>query len=116
MHAWWYNKLTASEYAMNHHQDHVVLQGHIIIDSLIPAQRTMRTLILSVGPALFVASMLHSVPTGNLLPATVPTVCADANSSVPTKSADRGSLQAVALVMDAASFLTEVSQSLGRST
>lgn len=100
---------------MNHHQERVVLQGHII-DSLILAQSTMRILILSVGLAFLVASTLHSVPTGNLLPAPVPTVCVDANSSVPTKLADRGNFQAVALVMDAASFLTEVARSLGRST
>jgi lysine-ketoglutarate reductase/saccharopine dehydrogenase-like protein (TIGR00300 family) len=87
----------------------------VITDS-IQAQSAMRALIPGVGLALLVASTLHSVATGNLLPATVPTVCVDVNPSVPTKLADRGSFQAVGLVMDASSFLTEVARALGRLT
>jgi len=87
----------------------------VITDS-VQAQSAMRALIPGVGLALLVASTLHSIATGNLLPATVPTVCVDVNPSVPTKLADRGSFQAVGLVMDAASFLTELARLLGRST
>ncbi|MGE0643824.1 MAG: TIGR00300 family protein [Nitrospira sp.] len=87
----------------------------VITDS-VQAQSAMRALIPDIGLALLVASTLHSVATGNLLPATVPTVCVDVNPSVPTKLADRGSFQAVGLVMDAASFLTEVARALGRQT
>jgi lysine-ketoglutarate reductase/saccharopine dehydrogenase-like protein (TIGR00300 family) len=86
----------------------------VITDSVL-AQRAMRAHVPGVGLALLVASTLHAVATGNLLPATVPTVCVDVNPSVPTKLADRGSFQAVGLVMDAASFLTEVARALGRS-
>ncbi len=75
----------------------------------------MRKAIPGVGLALLVASTLHAVATGNLLPAAVPTVCVDINASVPTKLADRGSFQAVGLVMDAASFLNELARQLGRS-
>ncbi|OQW37885.1 MAG: hypothetical protein A4E19_11965 [Nitrospira sp. SG-bin1] len=85
----------------------------VITDS-VQAQQAMRALIPEVGLALLVASTLHSVATGNLLPATVPTVCVDVNPSVPTKLADRGSFQAVGLVMDAASFLAELARALGR--
>ena len=102
----------------------VVLSGTIRDDGPLPgvitdsvlAQRAMRVLIPGVGLALLVASTLHSVATGNLLPATVPTVCVDVNPSVPTKLADRGSFQAVGLVMDAASFLSELARLLGKST
>ena len=87
----------------------------VITDS-IRAQQAMRTAIPGVGLALLVASTLHSIATGNLLPATVPTVCVDVNPSVPTKLADRGSFQAVGLVMDAASFLSELARNLGRPT
>jgi len=87
----------------------------VITDSVL-AQRAMRAMIPGVGLALLVASTLHSVATGNLLPATVPTVCVDVNPSVPTKLADRGSFQAVGLVMDAASFLSELARVLGRPT
>lgn len=83
----------------------------VITDS-VAAQAAMRAALPGVGLALLVASTLHAVATGNLLPATVPTVCVDVNPSVPTKLADRGSFQAVGLVMDAASFLCEVAREL----
>ncbi|HMS84148.1 MAG TPA: TIGR00300 family protein [Nitrospira sp.] len=86
----------------------------VITDS-VQAQQAMRAKIPTVGLALLVASTLHSVATGNLLPATVPVVCVDINPSVPTKLADRGSFQAVGLVMDAASFLIELARTLERS-
>ena len=84
----------------------------VITDSM-QAQETMRAEMQGVGLALLVASTLHAIATGNLLPAAVPTVCVDVNPSVPTKLADRGSFQAVGLVMDAASFLKELARELG---
>ena len=98
----------------------VVLTGSIRDDGPLPgvitdslaAQAAMRAALPGVGLALLVASTLLSIATGNLLPATVPTVCVDVNPSVPTKLADRGSFQAVGLVMDAASFLRELAREL----
>lgn len=84
----------------------------VLTDSM-AAQQAMRAHIPGVGLALLVASTLHSIATGNLLPATIPTVCVDVNPAVPTKLADRGSFQAVGLVMDAASFLSELARALG---
>ncbi len=84
----------------------------VITDS-VKAQAAMRAALPGVNLALLVASTLHAVATGNLLPATVPTVCVDVNPAVPTKLADRGSFQAVGLVMDAASFLRELARELG---
>lgn len=84
----------------------------VLTDSM-EAQQAMRAEIHGVGLALLVASTLHAIATGNLLPATIPTVCVDVNPAVPTKLADRGSFQAVGLVMDAASFLTELARELG---
>lgn len=84
----------------------------VLTDSM-AAQQAMRAEIRGIGLALLVASTLHAIATGNLLPAAVPTVCVDVNPAVPTKLADRGSFQAVGLVMDAASFLTELARELG---
>ncbi len=84
----------------------------VITDS-VAAQAAMRAAIPGVGLALLVASTLHAVATGNLLPGTIPTVCVDVNPAVPTKLADRGSFQAVGIVMDAASFLRDVARELG---
>ena len=47
-----------------------------------------------------VATMLHSIATGNLLPAWVKVVCVDINPATVTKLADRGSLQTVGVVTD----------------
>jgi lysine-ketoglutarate reductase/saccharopine dehydrogenase-like protein (TIGR00300 family) len=99
----------------------LVLAGSIRDDGPLPgvitdtqqAQAAMRAALPGVGLALLVASTLHSIATGNLLPATVPTVCVDVNPAVPTKLADRGSFQSVGLVMDAASFLRELARELG---
>ena len=99
---------------------HVVMAGTIRDDGPLPgvitdsvaAQAAMRAAIPGVGLALLVASTLHAVATGNLLPATIPTVCVDVNPAVPTKLADRGSFQAVGLVMDAASFLRDIAREL----
>ncbi len=103
------------------HRVEVVMAGTIRDDGPLPgvitdsvaAQAAMRAAIPGVGLALLVASTLHAVATGNLLPATIPTVCVDVNPAVPTKLADRGSFQAVGLVMDAASFLRDVARELG---
>jgi len=84
----------------------------VITDS-IKAQEAMRAAIPGVGLALLVASTLHAVATGNLLPASAPTVCVDINPAVPTKLSDRGSFQAVGLVMDSSSFLWELARELG---
>ncbi|HEX2055224.1 MAG TPA: TIGR00300 family protein [Nitrospiraceae bacterium] len=84
-----------------------------VITDAVAAQRAMRAAIPGIGLALLIASTLHAVATGNLLPASVPTVCVDVNPAVPTKLADRGTFQAVGVVMDAASFLTELARELG---
>ncbi len=86
-----------------------------VITDVMAAQAAMRAALPGVGLALLVATTLHAVATGNLLPATVPTVCVDVNPAVPTKLADRGTFQAVGLVMDAASFLRDLARNLGWS-
>jgi len=101
----------------------VVMAGSIRDDGPLPgvisdsmaAQAAMRAAIPGVGLALLVATTLHAVATGNLLPATVPTVCVDVNPAVPTKLADRGTFQAIGLVMDAASFLRDLARNLGQT-
>jgi lysine-ketoglutarate reductase/saccharopine dehydrogenase-like protein (TIGR00300 family) len=103
------------------HGVQVVMAGTIRDDGPLPgvitdsvsAQTAMRAAIPGIGLALLIASTLHAVATGNLLAATIPTVCVDVNPAVPTKLADRGSFQAVGLVMDAASFLRDVARELG---
>jgi lysine-ketoglutarate reductase/saccharopine dehydrogenase-like protein (TIGR00300 family) len=64
------------------------------------------------GVCLMLASALHSIAVGNLLPARVRTVCVDMTESVPVKLSNRGTLQAIGLVTDVGFFLERVAREL----
>jgi len=83
-----------------------------VINDMQEAQRKMRQEVQGVEMAIMIASMLHAIATGNLLPATVRTVVVDINPAVVTKLADRGSFQAAGLVTDAELFLRELAEEL----
>lgn len=97
-----------------------VLGGSVRDDGPLPdvhtdvlkAQAAMRALIPGVRMALMVASTLHAIATGNLLPATVKTVCVDINPAVVTKLADRGTFQGIGIVSDSESFFRELTHAL----
>ena len=69
------------------------------------AQEDHARLLEGVDVVLMLASMLHSIAVGNMLPARVLTVCVDINPSVVTKLKDRGSLQTIGVVTDVGLFL-----------
>jgi len=75
----------------------------VITDSIV-AQNKMREAIRDVTFCLMVATTLHSIAVGNLLPAWVKVVCVDINPSTVIKLADRGSFQTVGLVTDVEPF------------
>lgn len=85
----------------------------VITDALV-AQRTMRDHVHGVGFALMVATMLHAIATGNLLPAWVKVACVDINPATVTKLTDRGSIQTVGVVTDAEPFLRALVSELAR--
>jgi lysine-ketoglutarate reductase/saccharopine dehydrogenase-like protein (TIGR00300 family) len=93
-----------------------VLAGSIRDDGPLPdvttdvvrAQDEMRARIDGVGLAIMVATTLHSVATGNLLPASVQIICVDNNMETITKLMDRGTHQAFGLVTDCQFFLKEL--------
>jgi lysine-ketoglutarate reductase/saccharopine dehydrogenase-like protein (TIGR00300 family) len=76
----------------------------VITDTLV-AQDRMRDAIHDVGFALLIATALHSIATGNLLPAWVRVVCVDINPATVTKLSDRGTFQTIGLVTDVEPFL-----------
>jgi len=76
----------------------------VITDALV-AQDAMRRLIPGVGFCLMVATTLHSIAVGNLLPAWVKVACVDISPATVTKLMDRGSTQTVGIVSDAEPFL-----------
>ncbi len=83
-----------------------------VITDTLKAQDLMREKIRGVGLALMMATTLHAIATGNLLPANVKTVCVDINPAVVTKLTDRGTFQAMGLVTDVEPFLRELCEYL----
>jgi len=81
-----------------------------VITDVLDAQRQMRAAIPGVTFCLMIATMLHSVAVGNLLPAWVKVVCIDINPSTVIKLSDRGSWQTVGLVTDVEPFLRALVQ------
>ena len=111
-------------YEVLKHDVKMVLAGSIrddgpmpsVINDMQEAQKQMRNALQGVEMAILVASMLHAIATGNLLPATVRTVVVDINPSVVTKLADRGSFQAAGLITDAELFLRELAEALNNQS
>lgn len=83
-----------------------------VITDVIDGQRAMRAEIPGVGYAIMVATMLHAIATGNLMPASIPLVCVDINPATVTKLADRGSAQAIGVVTDIGLFLEQLARDL----
>jgi lysine-ketoglutarate reductase/saccharopine dehydrogenase-like protein (TIGR00300 family) len=79
---------------------------------VVKAADAMRELVPGVTVALMLASTLHAIATGNILPAGVETFCVDINQAVVTKLADRGSHQALGIVTDAGLFLRSLADHL----
>ncbi len=97
-----------------------VLVGSVRDDGPLPdvhtdvlaGQRAMRDALHGVGFAMMVASMLHSVATGNILPASIPLACVDIDPGNVTTIVDRGFAQAVGVVTDTGLFLEQLAQEL----
>ncbi len=83
-----------------------------VYTDVIEGQRAMRAKLTDVGYCLMVATMLHSVATGNILPASIPLVCVDINPATVTKLADRGSSHARGIVTDVGLFLEQLALEL----
>jgi lysine-ketoglutarate reductase/saccharopine dehydrogenase-like protein (TIGR00300 family) len=86
----------------------------VITDS-VAAQDAMRAHTMRATMAIFIATALHAIATGNMLPAFVteadgtlrelPTICVDSSEFVVSKLKDRGTHQAFGVVTNAQDFL-----------
>ncbi|OPX72495.1 MAG: hypothetical protein A4E38_00565 [Methanoregulaceae archaeon PtaB.Bin108] len=76
-----------------------------VITDTMEAQDRMREHVGECNMVLMIATLLHSVAVGNLLPSYVKTICVDINPSSVTKLMDRGTMQAIGVVSDAGAFL-----------
>ena len=107
-------------HAMVSHEKTFVLVGSVRDDGPLPGvytdvmegQRAMRAEIKDVGFCLMVATVLHSIATGNILPASVPMVCVDINPAAVTRIADRGWSHARGIVTDVGLFLEQLALEL----
>jgi len=79
---------------------------------LIHAQDQYAMLLAGTRMVICLASMLHSIGAGNMLPSWVRVVCVDINPAVVTKLSDRGSQQTIGVVTDVGSFLNLLAQQL----
>jgi lysine-ketoglutarate reductase/saccharopine dehydrogenase-like protein (TIGR00300 family) len=76
-----------------------------VITDMVEAQRKYKEQLKDVKMVLMLASTLHAIAVGNMLPSTVKLVCLDINPAAVTKLLDRGSSQAVGVVSDIGTFL-----------
>jgi lysine-ketoglutarate reductase/saccharopine dehydrogenase-like protein (TIGR00300 family) len=110
-------------HALVSHDKEFVLVGSVRDDGPLPdvytdvleGQRAMRAELTDVGYCLMAATMLHSVATGNILPASIPLTCVDINPATVTKLADRGSSQARGIVTDVGLFIEHLARELSES-
>ena len=80
--------------------------------NLVEAQDQYAAALRDVRMVVMLATMLHSIGVGNMLPSHVRVVCVDINPSVVTKLSDRGSSQTVGIVTDVGLFLHQLSTQL----
>lgn len=83
-----------------------------VVTDCVEAQKKMRELCRGLDFCLMIATTLHSIAVGNLLPAWVKVVCVDINPSTVIKLSDRGSFQTVGLVTDVEPFLRNLETEL----
>jgi lysine-ketoglutarate reductase/saccharopine dehydrogenase-like protein (TIGR00300 family) len=76
-----------------------------VITDVMEAQNEMRRYVQDLDMVIMIATMLHSIATGNILPSRVKTICVDINPATVTKLSDRGSSQAVSVVTDVGAFI-----------
>ena len=101
-----------------------VLAGSIRDDGPLPetimdlteAQDRYFASLKDVSLVLILASMLHGIGVGNMLPSSVRVICVDINPAVVTKLADRGSSQTVGIVTDTGLFLHQLAEHLAQSS
>lgn len=79
-----------------------------VITDVLEAQDAMRAHIPGVGVAIMVATTLHSVATGNMLPASVRVFCVDNDADTVIKLTDRGTHQTFPIVTDCHFFMKEL--------
>ncbi len=83
-----------------------------VITDVVQAQREYKKILKDVSMVIMISTMLHSIATGNMLPANVKVIVVDINQPTVTKLMDRGTWQALGIVSDVGAFLPMVVQQI----
>ncbi len=83
-----------------------------VITDMTEAQQKYKEVLKNAKMVIMASTMLHSIATGNMLPADVKIIIVDINQPTVTKLMDRGTWQAVGIVSDAGAFLPMVTQEI----
>ncbi len=81
-----------------------------VITDVVQAQREYKRVLRDAEMVIMISTMLHSIATGNMLPADVKVIVVDINQPTVTKLMDRGTWQALGIVSDVGAFLPMVTQ------
>jgi lysine-ketoglutarate reductase/saccharopine dehydrogenase-like protein (TIGR00300 family) len=76
-----------------------------VISDTIIAQQHYNRLLDKASIVIMLATMLHAIAVGNMLPSDVKVICVDINPAVVTKLIDRGTAHAIGIVSDIGTFL-----------
>ena len=83
-----------------------------VITDIAEAQREYKKVLKNASMVIMVSTMLHSIATGNMLPANVKVIVIDINQPTVTKLMDRGTWQALGIVSDVGAFLPMVANQI----
>ena len=83
-----------------------------VITDVAEAQREYKKILKDASMVIMISTMLHSIATGNMLPANVKVIVVDINQPTVTKLMDRGTWQALGIVTDVGAFLPMVIQEI----
>ena len=83
-----------------------------MITDVAEAQREYKKILKDANMVIMISTMLHSIATGNMLPANVKVVVVDINQPTVTKLMDRGTWQALGIVTDVGAFLPMIAQEI----
>jgi lysine-ketoglutarate reductase/saccharopine dehydrogenase-like protein (TIGR00300 family) len=83
-----------------------------VITDVAEAQREYKKILKDANMVIMISTMLHSIATGNMLPANVKVIVVDINQPTVTKLMDRGTWQALGIVTDVGAFLPMVIQQI----
>ena len=83
----------------------------VIID-ITKAQREYKKVLKGADMVIMVSTMLHSIATGNMLPANTKIIVIDISQPTVTKLIDRGTWQALGIVSDVGAFFPIILQEL----